>query len=885
MKPQHKLHKNQSSSIGVSARSLRQSQQKLIKQQQDLDERVKHFLQMQTETSLNVDIGESSEPVTKNKGEQKTSQNSPGTRASLKAESFVVSDRGKPYQRPSSVTTVGNRMSNLDIEPSGLPSDVADWINETIEKRQKENQSVMSEPEFRNYQSMKAGRNPKLQNFKFEVDNSVQSGKKVSPINGGQSKNAKDMSSFKTVPDVVNDDNNFTVPKAPPVSSTRMKDTLRLNTDISSVSQRCQSLPIFASPVQSPVSPMAPPGTHLHGNQRASSMSPRGQIPEQSTEMLSPTSFGILSPGKRRELREVGHKESKQGTYLASIQHSLQKPVDTPHDVISPQDSAFCKHPLSGGKNLNALHNKSRESSIDADDRFVSKTPFSDSGYHSCGPSPILNSTPVSASDNSEIVYGQGRGQMTYKPSIAESPITMVTDFTSPVQQLSPHQSPNIPQMTIHQQNVSIATSQMNNLGMNPSQLRSSIHSAFIPIQGSHHDVRYVTPIKPMVTLPNNSIEPVSVPVGADSAGNLFIDANQPITGADINMISPRSADPPSYEVAIKQLKKSSPPKDGTMNQAQPSEVLNKIEQVKEQVPNFDQQQTLLGNMVSEQTTDSLGPFAQKLMKLSQQTQNIGGKDMRNLLRSEIINSKNQATLGTSIGNQLIQSGNDLTNLTSSVNECQINISTSDRDGANLDFNFSGDMNMYSNNQLMKNTHLDQRRPDFVLKQSDSLKNVLPNSYPDHSMLISNPSSDNVLNIDPSFHLSSHFVTANQNEALPSIHNHDSANLNLIETSQLLNKPDFSLPRDLNETQKFQVTNTELTMLDDSGAYNRSENNSMIKNLLISGKLTGEELDMVVENGQNKQEGLTQQELDDIGLPWEPFREIEGDFGDFNMFN
>ena len=903
MKPQHKLHKTQSSSIGVSARSLRQSQQKLIKQQQDLDERVKHFLQMQNDTSLNVDIDENSgEPVTKNKGEQKTSQISPGSKASLKADSFVVSDRGKPYQRPNSVTTVGNRMSNLDIEPSGLPSDVADWINETIEKRQKENQSVMSEPEFRNYQSMKAGRNSKLPNFKFEVDQSI-SGKKINT--GSQGKTAKDITSSKTASDSTNNDH-FTVPKAPPVSNTRMKENLRLNTDISSVSQRCQSLPIFASPVQSPVSPMAPPGTHIHGNQRASSMSPRGQIPDQSAEMLSPTSFGLLSPVKRRELREAVHKESKQGTYLASIQHSLQKPVDTPHDVISPQDSSFGKHPLPGGKNMNPLHNRSRESSIDGDERYVSKTPFSDSGYHSCGPSPILNSTPVSAADNSEIVYGHGRSQAAYKPSIAESPITMVTDFTSPVQQLSPHQS----QMTIHQQNVSIATSQMNNLGMNPSQLRSSIHSAFIPIQGSHHDVRYVTPIKPVVTLPNNSIDQSSVPIGADSSGNLFIDANQPITGADIQMISPRSADPPSYEVAIKQLQKSSPPKDAKLNQAQPAEVLNKIETVKEQVPNFDQQQAnfdqqqaLLGSMVSEQSAESLGPFAQKLMKLSQQTQIVGGKDIRTVLRNELINSNNSTSLGTSIGNPLIQSGNELSNVSTSINDGQSNISTTDTNpnGANLDFTYSGDMNMYTNNQLIKNTPLNPRQPDYVLKQSSALKSVLTNSttYPDHSILISNQTSDNVLNLDPSFHLSSHFGTANQNEALSShfgsanqnealssVHNHESANLNLIETSQLLNKPDFSLPRELNETQKFQVTNTDIGMFNNDGAYSRTENTNTIKNLLIGGKLAGEDLAMVVENGQNKQDEITQQELiDDIGLPWESLREIEGDLGDFNMFN
>ncbi|XP_053386900.1 uncharacterized protein LOC123541920 [Mercenaria mercenaria] len=882
MKPQHKSHKNQSSSVGVSAKTLRQSQQKLIKQQQYLDERVKNFLLTQAEPSFAVEI-ESNESVTKTTDEQKTGQISPGSKASLKAESFVVTDRGKPYQRPSSVATVSSRSSNQEIEPSGLPSEVADWINETIEKRQKENQSVMSEPEFRNYQSMKADRNPKLLNFKFEVDNSIQSGNKTSVTSRSQSKNAKEISNSKTLRDLSNDDSNFTVPKAPPVSNTRLKDTLRLNTEISSVSQRCQSLPIFASPVQSPVSPMAPPVGHIHSNQRASSMSPRAQVTDQSAEMLSPTSFGILSPVRRREMRDAGHRESKQGTYLASIQHSLQKPVDTPHDVISPQDTSFGKHPLAGGKSI--LQNRSRESSIDADDRFVSKTPFSDSGYHSSGPSPILNSTPVSVADHSDLVYGQGRGHMTYKPSIAESPITMVTDYTSPVQQLSPQQSPNRPQLTVHQQNVSIATSQMNNLGMNPNQLRSSIHSAFIPIQGSHHDVRYVTPIKPVVTLPNNSVE--QSPGSKDSTGALFVDANQPIAGADITMISPRSADPPSYEVAIKHLKKSSPPKDGTINQSHSSEMLNKIDPIQEQIPQLDQQQSLLANMGNEQTSDSLGPFAQKLMKLSQQTQG-GGKGLRTLFRSEILSSANQVSLVTNAGSEMIPVETDLSNVSATVNNCQSNISTSDIDhnGATVDFNFSGDVNMYANNQLMKKNLFDQRQTNCVLKQNRVHKSVLSNTYPEHSMLISNPVSDTVLNIDPSFHASSHFGTANQEKALSSLHNHQSANLNLNESSQLLNKPDFSLPTsDFNETQRFQVTSTEMGLFNNNGAFNRGENTSTLKNLLIEGKLANEELEMVVENGQNKSEEISQQELiDDIGLPWESLREIEGDFGDFNMF-
>lgn len=884
MKPQHKSNRNQSSSVGVSAKSMRQSQQKLLKQQQYLDERVKNFLLTQSDSSQNAEK-ESNEPMTVTPDQMKTSQISPGGRSGLKIDTLIVTDRGKPYQRPSSVATVSSRgSSGVDNEPSGLPSEVADWINETIEKRQKENQSVMSEPEFRDYQMLKADRNPKLQNFRFEVNHPLQSRDKNRYTNDGQSKNLKEKFESKICQQLSNDDSNFTVPKAPPVSNPRTKDTLRLNTDISSVSQRCQSLPIFASPVQSPVSPMAPPTCRIHINQRASSMSPRAQIPEHSTEVFSPATVGMLSPVKRKEVRDglavqlssLGHRDSKQGTYLASIQHSLQKPVDALQEVVSPQDSTYGKNALagliSGEKAQTAYKNRSRESSLDTDDRFVSKTPFSDSGYHSSGPSPILNSTPVSAAESSEILLSHGKN-MRHKQCIMESPINMVTDYTGPLQQLSPQKSPNRPQLNVLQENVTIATNQLNNSGINPNQLRSSIHSAFIPIQGSHHDVRYVTPIKPMVTLPDTGVGQSSVSASSEGSGSLFIDASQTVLSSDVTMVSPRSADPPSYEVAIKQLKKSTPAKTGTVNQSQASEIVD-LDLCKEQIPLYDLQ---------SHSSENLGPFAQKLIKLSQQTQNVG-KDIQTLLRNEIKSDSDLVSMGTiSTQTQFIPSGSDLSNVSHASGNSQPDVSSADIDhsGANFDFDITGDVNIYTSTLL----HSEQKQT--ILKPNSAIKGVISENFPEHSMLVSSSISDSVLNIAPSFHPASHFGSASQTaetDMLPSFHHNESASLNITEDGQQLrNQPNFSLQRDLNETQRLQITNV---LFGSDGAFNRNDNTSAIRNLLIGGKAVNHDVDMVVDGGQNKQEEITQQELmDDIGLPWDSLREIEGDLEDFNMFN
>lgn len=866
MKPNHKLHRNQSNSIGVNAKSLRQSQQKLIRQQQYLDERVKNFLQTKSETSEDV-----RQLVCKDGSEHRTSLLSPSnSRIVQKADNLVVTDRGKPYQRPSSVATM-SRNSTSDMETSDLPSDVADWINDIMEQRQSQNQSAMSEPDCRKETTVKADRPLNIQNFSFGSDHEMV---RTSTANNNNkiiaAKNHTDEIQ-KTQTPALSDDNNFTVPKAPPVTNLRIKDLGRQNTDAMSSSQRCQSLPIFASPVQSPVSPstLSSQIARNHGN-RAASMSPRGQSVDTNVGILSPTNSSV----RRKEIREtmvtgshpgLVHRDSKQGTYLASIQHTLQKPVDIPNDAVSPLDSAL-NHTQSssavlGGKPQSLLHQRSRESSLDMDDRHVSQTPFSDSGYHSSGPSPILNSTPVSAVDGSDLSHGAGCSLSSQKHSVAESPITMVAGNTSPLSQ----QSLNRPQLINQQQSVTIATSQMNNFGGNPSQLRSSIHSAFIPIQGSNN-IRYVSPIKPLVTLPNNSQDLTPVIDNTSGMSNLYINPNNGMLSSDI-MVSPHSSDPPSYEIAIKQLKKSTPPKS-VHGPNDLSNVTLENQNGTEQNLQFVAQASAIFPSIHGNEKGLNRPYSQKLIELSRQSIVA---DKNDLLSNEMLSSDKDAVSLTT----MFMMGDDQQQAPPTYRMNQSNSRSSvtelEQNGANSTFNFSSD-------QLIQNNAIGDT--NNVFNESVLNENI--------DSMVGRPSHSDVLNIDTSYQSNSQFESTNQNEAvLPTMH--QLTTKSSTSENQLLNKPSFCNKGELNEFSQFQSQNDEINIFTSSGGFSNNECSNNYKNTLISGgKLSAPGYELVCDNVENKTaenfNQNSQDSMEDIGIPWESLGEIGKDFGDFSMF-
>lgn len=806
MKP-GRSNRTQSSSVGVNARS--QSQQKLKSQQQDLDQRVRNFLETKAEMESNDTIkGQDVQTGICNTSMTQFSQLSPGNRTRSKTEtnSLVVSDRGKPYIRPASVVTVSHS-SKLDTEPSGLPSDVADWINEAIEKRQKENQS---EPDLHQNQSTIKDQPKK---FQFMFDSSLMQAENVKPSVFGRN-GGKAQSESKRPASIGNkDEDMFTVPKAPPISANqRHKDQMaRLNADHLPNNQRCQSLPIFASPSQSPVSPLPSPMSGNHGYQRALSMSPRGQAMEVNTDIVSPSgptlSPGFHSQAPRKDLSDyrnqspvfnpmIGNQSRDSqamkpvgGTsYLKSIQQSLQKPMDQrprqtpPNQRDSNQDKHHMTLPVGQGHfqgqtslQLNNGQNpclQSRESSLEIEERYVSQTPFSDSGYQSSGPSPILNSTPVSTFDSTEAV------NMPMKNTVAESPIN---NFTSPIPNVSPNiRSPVRHHLTTQQTFGAMATNQIasQNFSVNSSVLRSSIHSAFIPIQGSHQDVRYVAPIKPTVTLPNT----VNTDQTVQNSTNLFIDTNEPMMSSDITVGSPRSGEPPSYEMALKQLHRSGNNFDTSQVAVHSSmNTDTDMNLVRSQV---QQSHPLLGGMGKENPDSEqnvLGPYAAKLKKLSQQTQIAeNSKDMF----LDLLSQKSESvSMSTDLSYNYLRHS-ELPDLPSNLNIDQsLAIHQNDTKGVNE--NTSHLDNLGGESSLLFNTcvNSDQSCNSQNVLDTESTKEYSQTSYP-----LGNPSSDSLLNIDPSFHLSpqSGSTSQNQDNCVMSSLNHlnDSDNLLMVDSQE-----------------------------------------------------------------------------------------------------
>ena len=791
MKP-GRSYRNQS--VGVSSRSLRHSQQKLKSQQHDLDQRVKNYFQTKAE------VNEASEGKIGEKGGNKhfsvgsNLHGPPSGRSSANTESMVVSDRGKPYIRPASVVTVGHS-SNSAIEPSGLPSDVADWINEAMEKRQKENQSVSSEPDLHRNQSSsgeKGGKN--LRNFNFEMDTSLFGVENDWKKHPEQSLIPTQQNEPKGLVTKGNkDDNTFTVPKAPPISNQRQKDhNMRLTNDQTSNNQRCQSLPIFASLAQSPVSPVASPISGVHGYQRALSMSPRGQPMEVNTDMLSPVSNTsprscMMSPDRRKESNEgfqISFNQpgiqsmNKVRPYLKRIQHSLQKPVDhlprqTPPMSTNPApEKLIMTLPLSQGQGqghyqgqglqLTSAQNPplhSRESSLEVEERYISQTPFSDSGYQSSGPSPILNSTPVSTMDSLDVA------NLTLKHSVAESPVSMVTDFTSPIPNIithlkSPirHQLPTLPGQQVLASMTTIQSTNQNP-SINGGILRSSMNSAFIPIQGSH-GVRYVTPIKPTVTLPSS----VSQGQSGGNSLSVFIDLNEQIASSDITMVSPIASAPPSYEMAMKHLQRAGPVSDSThlQNSTNPGAEIDSNTCMNKS--DIFPSQILAEDRIPIEHSDALGPFAAKLKLLSQQTQS--DMDTNNILLNLLSpTSETDAITTTALTHIPV---NELPSLINSSQSSSLNLNSIQ--SVSLNQNEAG--NSKSANEIIfpiQNINTSESillynacvHPNPRLRSQSVLETKSAKNINQASFTLGNPENNSVLNLDPSFHLSP--SSANQN--------------------------------------------------------------------------------------------------------------------------
>ena len=593
IKPTKSQNSAQKSSVGISSESFRNAL-KLKKQQGYLNERVNTFL-MRKNTRLSMaTVNEQTDGLKVEKMNIDVNQTS------------VNTDLNAGFDKKRSKSEMCRK---IGLE-SDIPSDVADFINETIEKRESANNSVLSEPGLINdeqnmlpkdVENMQIGK--EHANRPYVADNGKLLGMNV--MSPEQPVIADQLNSMKQTPEQNKTSDNFTIPKVPPFNFRLRESNVRLpNPDVFAHQQRCSSLPTFTSPVRSPVSPLGRQPVY----QRSTSISPG--VAQSPDKEISKISQGALQNVEIRDNHpisvhrgvniaddnlfvrpnslpiRISHHEEKGPTttpYLASLQHNLQKPRETPIDQrgIKQKDS-----PIEKPSNIASPIGRGQFSREPSTDR-MSFTPFSDRGYHSIGNSPILNSTPVSLAEG---------GMLNMVQSSRQGVSTNVM--------LSP-QNP-FPQTSISPQvDFGQILGSTGGSVVSINQLNSSATSAFIPIQGSSNEIRYVTPIRPMATVAYEK---------SDNAA--FITNNN---GPEIqNMYltdASKGQDPPPYEFAIQQLRKSSSAVEGVENKT-PYEnlVLGK------ENDGPDYALANMGQVMDEGNVNQVGPCSARLAQLSRQS-------------------------------------------------------------------------------------------------------------------------------------------------------------------------------------------------------------------------------------------------------------------------
>ena len=619
-----KAQNMQKNSVGVSSEAFRNAL-KLKKQQEYLNKRVNSFLMKAADV-----IQEQSVVIEK---QESAMNESKSASVNMNSDASAMNDPDEALL---------NKGRELEIE-SDIPSDVADFINETIEKRQTENNSALSEPNFTNnasdHQQMEhADIDDNIEEKQLVTDSIKFLGVNVVNPENGKFIQGKPKSHMQYSDS--NKDDHFMVPKVPPFNFKIRDSNIRFpNPEAFYNQQRCSSLPTFTSPVRSPVSPLGRQGIF----QRSSSISPGvGQSPDREISNISQgalrmvdirenhpisvnvhpkvslTDDGTFVRPNSLPIRITHHDEkvSQIAPYLASIQHNLQKPRETPIDPrhAKQKDSPLEKQGFSSSPlSRNQL---SREPSAER----TSFTPFSDRGYHSIGNSPISTSTPVSMSevDTSANLRQSPRNA----PSGIEAGALAQASYAMSMGQLVASVGSSV---------VSI------------NQLTTSTTSAFIPIQGSSNEIRYVTPIRPMATVANEKV------------GGTVLNPNGQEIQTQVLCASNRVQAPPPYEYAVRQLRES----NGNLESNDFSESSGNLDEMANQhttdytdpvvTPSSNERVPLLANMGQDLHPSSMkqmGPCASRLAELSRQSKQCAGVKP-STAHPSIISSLNEPTRET----------------------------------------------------------------------------------------------------------------------------------------------------------------------------------------------------------------------------------------------
>ncbi|KAL3885055.1 hypothetical protein ACJMK2_025153 [Sinanodonta woodiana] len=560
----------QRSSVGVCVKSLRNSQQQLMKQKDDLDKRMKNFMQKESQGNngkMNMDKDSAGTSMDIVGSSTKDGRNSSleglvsvhfeeqGVRIvdeTLQNIQSIHSQKGT-VEGNSEVHSVNTEDEyHLGVLESDLPQDVADFITETLEKQRHclafsekqslpdlvigvENEIEIIVEQENSFMSSVCKSSGKLADDVFTVPDPLPPGQRVKDVvTSKQSPVKKD--SGKSL--YTGRHRSYSLPNFTPFVEAASHSIPRsssispqLGTDASQVRDSSASpLPHSTSPVkpflkeQPKVIPL-PYGNPQHG-QNVYFQIPLEMHGKPSPSFMKSPSHSTLNQNKVPE----EHLKNTPLPYLASIQHSLQKPKDV------SQDKLFRKT-VSLSPVLNRQN--SRENSME---RLNSQTPFSDPGYHSIDTSPVMNSTSMSV-----LLDASNTGMQS-------------TDSANMNTNLTIHHSPQThPHILVTSNRLSAS------LGSPIDPVNSS---AFMPIQAtSLNSEGYVTPIKPLVTLANsNSLN------SEDS--NL---SQSPNCGSESAMNIP-AGNPPPYEAAVRSLRKDVHAVDANTVQGNPVTKQTKVQ-------------------------------------------------------------------------------------------------------------------------------------------------------------------------------------------------------------------------------------------------------------------------------------------------------------------
>lgn len=458
-----------STAVGVNALSLRQSQQQLLKQKQMLDERMKFFLQKDSDGWIS-NTGQDSNQVSHKRNDHLTEKQD----MSLRFEQQNIKFKESPIENQENFENLSS--SEMDVGED-IPPDVVDFITEKLTGISNTNVNI-PEKQINTFEENVT--RPRSDEMIVEVDFS-ETQMKIS-----QYSQSKEVDMVHLNQDL--GPNNSNVQLLHKNNRNELNDHLQISS----------KLKTSADPMLSNNGQVIKPGLfgHLESSQ--------SRTDTQSASNQMDTFVSPQTPVRRQRTSSV-----EKG--VGHTQQTFQRPRETSTEVNHGKRTPSSDGGYSMNPTQHAFH-RPRESSFDSHGK---QTPSSDAGYYSIGSSPVSHSTPVSGAltcENHALLTRNPSSLMVTRPDSAQSLSSDIIVPQSPIQQLSPRFHTSTPLLLRSPCPTPNQGCPTPNQGMLPSPTDvSGPHgqiTEFMPIQGSSLKINsHVTLIKPVVTLASSQVQ------------------------------------------------------------------------------------------------------------------------------------------------------------------------------------------------------------------------------------------------------------------------------------------------------------------------------------------------------------------------------------------